>query len=132
MNNLERAALLRNKEQAERLSKSHRPSGGELTNADIERASEILYDKQAADPGNRLDDYFRNTSLLTGAEPALEKERRKLEAAASRFRTNEEYELLLKWEKAGDPRIEKLDPTTRMSLGFYRRDKDAHRDVERD
>jgi hypothetical protein len=131
MNANEKAALLRNREQAERLNKGHRPSGGELTNADIERASEILYDKQAADPGNRLDDYFRNTSLLTGAEPALEKERRKLEAAASRFRTNEEYELILKWEKADDPRYAALDPTTKMSVGFYRRDRDAHDEVNR-
>ncbi len=123
-----RAAWAQLRERAERLP------GGMTDSERLARAAELQEAREAQRSGN-LDTlnahYQRNSPLLTGFEPAQAKEQRKLEAAAARFTEQPEMEVFLRWEKAGDPRLDKLDPATRMSMGFYRRDKEAAEEVNR-
>jgi len=63
--------------------------------------------------------------------PITPKEARKRASAAAAYEESPQMERLLTWEKSGDPRFEKLDPATRMSLGFYRRQKAAATEVGR-
>jgi L-fucose mutarotase/ribose pyranase (RbsD/FucU family) len=58
--------------------------------------------------------------------PITLKEARKRTSAAAAYEESPQMERILTWEESGDPRFERLDPATRMSLGFYRRAKAAH------
>lgn len=97
----------------------------------IERAAQLHDEQQArqAVGTSNLDAYYAKNQPLTGAAPAIAKaERRKRESAES-FLYDPQMETMLTWETKGDPKFDTIDPTTRMSLGLYRRSKQAAKDL---
>ena len=128
-----RAALARQAERLRDLNRSGREFAEMTDTEKFERhaaAMEARYGVRNA-AGDAFARHYDNAPLRTGAQPAQDKEARKLAADAAMFQENPRMERLLKWEKADDPRFDKLDPSERMALGFYRRQKDAAKAVRR-
>lgn len=99
----------------------------------IERAAALQWERQtheAQQSGTRsLDAYYEAHQPLTGFAPAIAKEERRKREVAESFRYDPEMETMLTWETKGDPKFDTIDPTTRMSLGLYRRSKQAAKDL---
>lgn len=125
MNAHERAALIRNREGAERLNRGHRPSGPDFSPEAIGRHAATVAPRTTAGP---LGGYQYGTMPTN---PAADRERRKLEADAALFQENARMERLLQWEQKDDPRFDALDPRERIALGLYRRQRDGAKEVRR-
>jgi hypothetical protein len=126
-----RAARIKMRENAERLTNPRRTMM-DTSSAAFEALAARQEREQHArtSPTSSLDQHYREHGrLLTGTEPAEAKEHARLKQQASEFQYSPEKELMLQWEKAGDPKFDRLDPQQRMALGFYRRSKQAAREL---